>query len=825
MKMIRRRYLMSGIVQGVGFRPQVARVAGRWPVTGFVGNDDLRVFIEVQGDSTDLDGFIGDFLDDLPPLAKVLAIESTDIQVLPGESAFTIVQSRRESGARTLIPPDVATCRDCRADIADPENRRFGYAFTTCTNCGPRLSIIEDLPYDRPLTTMREFPMCPECAAEYSDPDDRRYHAQPISCYACGPHLWLVDANEVPAASPDPFAEDDPVPAELWDGSRGGRDLAAQEAVIAEFQHRIRAGQIVAVKGIGGFHLLCDAGNAQAVTRLRQRKHRDGKPFAVMVPDLAAARQIVQVSAAVAELLTGPEHPIVLLAKVSDSGADTGAAQECAPGLARLGVMLAYSPLHLRLLDGLGPVVATSGNFSSEPLCYENRQALARLTGIADAFVLHNRGIAVPVEDSVIQLDSAVANTVFIRRSRGYAPSPVMLPAAKHGAGVPGTKGAVVLGVGGELKNTFCLVRDGMAFVSAHIGDMGSYESQVAFDAAMRQLLGMHREQPGIVVCDAHPNYATSAWAERYVNQERSKGREVQLYRLQHHRAHALSLLAENGEHRAVIAALDGTGYGEDGQVWGSEIFTCDLDVSNPLTADSMLQRTWHLPYFPLVGGDLAVKEPWRLAALLLDTLGVKVPTDSPFKEYLDSVAGATYKTVLEQAKQPRNPVLVDSVGRYFDAASALLGICEVATYEAEPAVLLQQAAQDYLSEAPDSAPVCTAGSGDSQNRVRDLIVSLVSANSTGSAAWAFHRGMAAIIADEMIAAAHAANIDAAGITGGSAVNTVLTGMIVERLRTAGLRVLGHRQVPPNDGGLSLGQAYYGALIAMSGISGEPDAP
>lgn len=863
----RREYLLRGVVQGVGFRPHVAVVASRYPIAGIVGNDDRQVFIETQGEPSVLDAFLDEVLTSLPPLARVISVSQRELPL--GEAdGFRIVASRHLPGVRTLIPPDVATCEDCLADMADPGNRRFGYAFTTCTNCGPRLTIIEDLPYDRPATTMKVFEMCPACVAEYTDPADRRYHAQPISCYGCGPRLWLEDAAGGPSTSSgndgetdsgnggaeeadsDPRQRHHPL-AEL-DEARGH-----QTAVITEAVHRLRDGQILAVKGIGGFHLMCDARNPEAVGRLRERKRRSGKPFAVMVADIAAAQHLAELSPDQLGQLTNPSRPI-LIAPMAPS---YDLAEQVAPGLSDVGLMLPYAPLHTLLLaDGLA-LVATSGNLSEEPLCFTNDDARARLAHLVDGFVMHDRDIHVPVEDSVMMALPG-SDALPIRRSRGHAPLPVLLPS---GAGGP-----VVLGVGGELKNTFALALDDLAFVSAHVGDMGSLAAQQAFEASVHQLLDIHRREPEVVVCDLHPGYATTGWAERYADAQ-----GIPLLRVQHHYAHALSLLAEYGiaSGPVVVAALDGTGYGSDGTIWGGEILTLGVDGASPAS----WERTWHVPGFSLVGGDRAIKHPWRIAQGLahswgLDLSGTPAATDAP---------DAERRLVASQLDSGTGVVSTSSAGRLFDAASAILGLCLDATYEAHAAMALERAATDWLrsSEAPTTswprsgeAPTtdwqrigetATTGwlrsgeaasrnphqpaagfetplrgsstsrgketgtstsrgeqTGTSVSRVdadcRGVFVELIesSGRSVGERAWRFHLDLAEVIANRLTDAATAAGTTTLGLTGGVAVNRLFSTAVVSTLTERGYTVLTHRVVPPTDGGLSLGQAWAGRLLA-----------
>ncbi|EEJ53224.1 carbamoyltransferase HypF [Mobiluncus mulieris 28-1] len=867
---VRRRWILTGIVQGVGFRPHVARVASRFGagLTGFCGNDSLSVFIEAQGELSVLRAFIAAVVDEAPPLSYVMRCQETTIDVVDSENEFRIVASRGGVGARTLIPPDVSLCAACLADIRDPGNRRYGYAFTTCTNCGPRLSIIEDLPYDRPQTTMRDFPLCAACAAEYRDPGDRRFHAQPISCYDCGPHLWLVAASELPTGLADPFSSQD-LGVDLVDGSRGGRSPAEQDAVLDAAAADLRSGKIVAVKGLGGFHLLVDATNETAVSRLRRRKHRDGKPLAVMVADFAAARALVDIDTPenpIAQLLLSPAHPIVLAVR---HGA--AIAPSVAPGLDNLGVMLAYTPLHLLLLERVGrPVVATSGNLSSEPLCYTNADALRRLGSIADTFLLHNRGIAVPVEDSVIMaapltLPSSLSlKTAFlpVRRSRGYVPLPFPLPEkpSRDPASQPcisvNQVNPVILGVGGELKNTFTLVRDGLAFTSAHLGDMGSLASQLAYEKAIGQLTKIHREHPTIVIRDLHPNYATTAWAERYVASARDSGRTLRLLALQHHRAHALSLLAETRVPRAIVIAVDGTGYGDDAKIWGSEVFLVDTSRV-AAQGEAGVPRLAHLPYFPLPGADLAVREPWRQAVALLRSLGLSA-TGLPLESRWCSSLGQTVLSQVDSGSSPWSCAL----GRYFDAVAALLGLCEISSHEAAAPVAVQTAARRWQAENPLAAaqivhsylfqlgsalsdgPVvaqwtaspppqtgvsCEAAASQSgigtvppaarelpmAGIITELVAGIKAGICPGELAFRFHVVVAKLFATTTCALAAEYECAAAGITGGSALNSLLTELIGAAVKEHGLTWLTHQRIPANDGGLSLGQAFYGWLVTM----------
>ncbi len=774
---VRREYLLRGVVQGVGFRPHVANVASRHAITGLCGNDDLRVFIEAQGTAEVIDRFMAEVVDTLPPLARVISVTHRQLVPLSDETGFRIVASRHLAGVRTLIPPDVATCADCLADMADPLNRRYRYAFTTCTNCGPRLTIIEDLPYDRPATTMRAFPMCPACTREYSDPGDRRYHAQPISCYDCGPRLWL--------ARPGDSASVRPVP--------GPAGPAEQETVIAEARRRLSEGEIVAVKGLGGFHLMCDARSAAAVRRLRERKGRSGKPFAVMVADLAGARGLAELSDEQLAVLASPARPIVIA--VMAAGYDL--ADEVAPGLSDVGVLLPYTPLHSLLVEPGMALVATSGNLAEEPLCYSNDDALSRLGGLVDSFLLHDREIHVPVEDSVVL--AVPGGVVPVRRSRGQAPLPVLLPGGD-------ADGQTVLAVGGEVKNTFALASGDMVFVSAHVGDMGSWASQSAFEASVAQLLGMHRRQPEVVVCDLHPGYATTGWAERYS----ATHPDVRLVRVQHHVAHALSLLAEHNidSGPVLVATLDGTGYGTDETIWGGELLLVgDSATRSPWS----WRRVWHVPTFPLVGGDRAVRQPWRSAQGLAHAWGLDI-SESPART---AAPPAELRLVASQLASGRPLTLTSSCGRLFDAAAAMLGICLDATYEAQAAMELERAASAFRPSALADLPA--------HSSLRDVFVDLLAhaERPIEERAWRFHQGLAVTVAEEMVRQAALAGATRVGVTGGVALNRVFTAALVGHLRTAGLDVLTHRVVPPNDGGLSLGQAWAGRLSVEAGDSGD----
>ncbi|MCL2316160.1 MAG: carbamoyltransferase HypF [Actinomycetia bacterium] len=750
---IRVRSVMRGIVQGVGFRPHVARTATGFAVTGFVGNDDESVFIEAQGAPAEVGAFLDTIVATLPALARVTAREDTPIGPLASEDAFTIVASRRAGGAVTLIPPDVAPCPDCLRELADPADRRYRYPFITCTNCGPRLSIITDVPYDRPATTMAGFPMCRACAAEYADPLDRRYHAQPISCFDCGPRLWLQRSSV----------------------HGDGAEIAGWDDAIAAARSLLANGAILAVKGIGGFTLFADARNPGAVEELRRRKHRPHKPFAVMAADAASAAAFAAFTPDQERALVSPQRPIVLCPQ----GPGYDLAPGVAPGLDDVGVMLPSAPLHVLLVAAGEVYVATSANTSGDPIVYRNEDALADLAGIVDAFLIHDRPIHVPVEDSVLM---AVGEETWpVRRSRGYAPLPVRL----------GADDRSVLAVGGELKNTFAITRDGNAFLSAHIGDMGSWACQQAFERSVAQLMATHRRTPEVVAADLHPQYATRAWAERYAD-----GHDVPLLGVQHHHAHALSLLAEHGlaGTPATCVVMDGTGYGTDETIWGGEILNVGAD---PLG----YERAWHLPLFDLPGGDSAVWHPWKTALALLFACGI----DSAGLPCALAAPPAERRLVESQLAHRVAVVATSSAGRVFDAVASLLAVRHDVTYEAQAAMELEAVARGCAHSEHTRATA-----EDVPALIATLVAGVRAGTPTACLARVFHAGLSGIVARAALAAMRTAGTQVVGLSGGVAQNRLLVADVRRELGHDAPKLIVHDVVPANDGGLSLGQALAG---------------
>jgi hydrogenase maturation protein HypF len=750
---VRRRLDITGLVQGVGFRPAVARIATRFGVSGHVYNDAGAVHCELQGAAADVEAVIEQIRHNGPPMAHIDGLRITAVPPRPSDRGFRIVESRAGDHERTLVPPDIAVCADCLRELRDPADRRYGHPFITCTNCGPRYTVITDLPYDRPATTMAGFPMCADCAAEYTDPADRRFHAQTIACRACGPRLW-------------------------WRGAELGAD-ALDNAVRA-----LRAGSVVAVKGIGGYHLACRADAGAAVERLRQRKVRPAKPFAIMVADLPTARTVVDVGEAAAAVLTSPAAPIVLAPRTG-----AGVVDAVAPGLDDLGVMLAYTPLHHLLFDRLGalPLVMTSANAGGSPIVYRDGD-LEWIDGTADGVLGHDRPIHVPCEDSVVTIGAG--QPVPIRRSRGYAPLPVAVPRTGSGP--------VILATGGDLKTTFCLMApDGQAHMSSHLGDMADPRTQASFEKSRDHLAHMTDRHPGVIACDLHPGYATTGWARR---------QHTRMVRVQHHHAHAVSLLAEHARLGTPIVAVtyDGTGYGSDGTIWGGEL----LAITDP----AEFTRVGHLAVFALPGGDGAARRPARIALDLLHRAGIDWdPELAPVAAVGDGRA-----VLAQQIPRGTGCVPTSSMGRLFDAVSSLLGVCQEVSYEGQAAVELEHIAR---RGRPDRRLEFGVDGGvlDPIPVIRGLVEGLRAGESPADLAVSFHIAVIRATAAAAGACARAAAIATVGLTGGVFVNRMLLNGLRNTLSDNGFDVLSHRILPCNDGGLALGQAVIAAAQVAAG--------
>jgi len=821
--LVRRRFEIQGRVQGVGFRPFVYRLAQDLALAGQVGNDDHGVFVEIEGSAQVVNLFHERLARELPPLAHLASLRSVDMP-LRGENAFTIAHSVATGTPSVEVTPDMATCDACLRELFDPGDRRHGYPFINCTDCGPRYSIIRAVPYDRHQTTMARFTMCPTCRAEYDDPLERRFHAQPNACPDCGPRVWLADERGCEL-------ERDPIP--------------ACAALLQE-------GKIVAIKGLGGFHLACRADLDQVVSRLRRRKRRETKPFALMVQSLDAARTIANVDGVAAELLEGPARPIVLLARKHSAKVS----REVAPGSPDLGLMLPYTPLHAVLLEACGdwPLVMTSGNASGEPLCSDNQAACEQLAGLADAFLFHDRDIERPIDDSVLlpgagaAADKIVAASetgaptpapkpgsatettgtetpafkpVILRRARGFVPDPILLDPPLAGS-------CAVLAVGGDLKATVCFAEGERAVLSEHLGDLENVAAYRNFMTAASRLKELLAIKPAIVACDLHPGYASTRYAQTL---------DLPVVPVQHHHAHIASCLVENEYSGPVIGvAADGTGYGTDGTIWGCEILRCDL-------ASSAFTRMGCLDPFPLLGGDAAARDTWRSAAgLLSTTLGSEWPQIAA--AHLRPVAGEALSLTAQRLAGSGTLPLTSSLGRLFDAVAFLLGLGEKNHHEAQAARALEAAAQtfegaieplpfrlvanrgesddDGRNEAAGTVPwridvgpairaLLAEGAGLSDRRDR----SIGSTETVGSVACAmaraFHATLVEALADCVERCAAPERIGTVALSGGCFANRLLLFGLAAKLEARGFHVLTHSRVPPGDGGIALGQAVIAA--------------
>jgi hydrogenase maturation protein HypF len=742
------RIRVEGVVQGVGFRPFVHRLATELGLDGFVRNDERGVVIEIEGDGAAVAGLLARLPADAPPLASVERI-ITEAMPAGGERGFTIAGS--SAGAPdALVPPDVAVCADCLRELFDPSDRRYRYPFINCTNCGPRFTIVRGVPYDRPLTTMAGFAMCPACEAEYHDPTDRRFHAQPNACPDCGPRLRLQGGS-------------DPVAPAV---TRGGSDPLTR-AVAA-----LRGGAIVAVKGIGGFHLACVAADEDAVARLRGRKHREEKPFALMAAEARAAGQLVSLGPVEAALLRGRDRPIVIAPR--RRGARV--ARAVAPRTPELGVMLPYSPLHHLLLRDVGePLVMTSGNVSDEPIAYRDDDALERLAPIADLVLVHDRPIQTRTDDSVLRV--ARGRPLPLRRSRGAVPSVLALP-------VPATPH--VLACGAELKSTFCLARGRRAWVGHHIGDLKNAETLSSFEEGVAHFERLFAVEPGIVAHDLHPDYLSTTYA--------LARQGVEHVAVQHHHAHLAACLAEHGETGPAVGAIfDGSGLGTDGTVWGGEILVGDLRG---------FERAGHLWPVPLPGGDQAVREPWRMACVWRMASGRD-------RGPLPGVEADRWRAVALLAETGVAAPATTSVGRLFDAVAALCGLRLNVSYEGQAAMELEAACD--TSERGAYPLEAVAGVLDARETIRAIDRDVSRGVGTGVIATRFHHALADATADDCTRLAADRGLDAVVLSGGAFQNRRLLERTADRLTGTGLRVLVPERLPPNDGGISLGQAAVAA--------------
>jgi hydrogenase maturation protein HypF len=762
---IRTHVRVTGIVQGVGFRPFVYSLASGLGLGGLVGNDSDGVFAEVEGTPQAVAAFISALRTEAPPLASVDQITTAPLPP-NGTTTFAIVPSQSQGPLRALISADTATCDDCLAELADPANRRFGYPFINCTNCGPRFTIVTGVPYDRPLTTMAGFVMCALCAREYHDPANRRFHAQPTCCPDCGPRLWLAD---------DTGAE------------RPVHPLEAAAAVLAD-------GGVLAVKGLGGYHLAAAAGSEQAAAALRARKHREDKPFAVMAAGLDQARSLCAVDDVAAGLLTSRRRPIVLLPKLQGAAI----ADPVAPGNRYLGMMLPYTPLHHLLLAHTGqPIVLTSGNSSDEPIAYEDDDAALRLKGIADAFLTHDRPINIRADDSVVR--PFRGRDSIIRRSRGYAPEPLRVATRFR---------SHVLACGAELKNTFCLAKDDLAFVSQHIGDLENAETLRSFSEGIEHFCSLFEISPEVIAHDLHPDYLSTKYARDRVDAEPG----LELIGVQHHHAHIASCLADNGVgdpyERVIGVAFDGTGYGADGTIWGGEFLIAGL---------AGYSRAGHLAPVPMPGGAAAIRQPWRMAAVYLDA-AFPGGTDLPFA--VASRNEARWANVVAMARRGINAPFTSSAGRLFDAVAALLGVRDSVNYEGQAAIELEQLADPAepgaYRAAIETGEVLSIAGADLVGAVAEDIAAGVAREKIAAR---FHNGIAGLTADCCELLRQRTSLRTVALSGGVFQNLLLLQRLVGLLESRGFTVLTHSRVPCNDGGISLGQA----AVAAARPPGQPN--
>jgi hydrogenase maturation protein HypF len=791
----RRRILVQGIVQGVGFRPFVYGQAQRWGLVGFVCNDSRGVTIEIEGADSALDAFQRALYEQAPPLARIDSVAAESIPARH-EQAFTIIHSQQGAERQALISPDTATCDDCLRELFDPADRRYHYPFINCTNCGPRFTIVQDVPYDREKTTMRVFTMCPSCQAEYDDPANRRFHAQPNACPVCGPQVRFVEWNDlerVPgtratqASLPHPTSS--PAPTDVDPITVVARHLAS--------------GEILAIKGLGGYHLACDALNEEAVQRLRQSKHREAKPFALMALDREAARQLCDVNEGEAALLESYRRPIVLLARRPACPV----AAVVAPGCNTLGIMLPYTPLHHLLLRAFAEVseaarterpavlVMTSGNLSDEPIAYKDDDARERLSPLADGALTHNREIHMRCDDSVVRV--VAGDVQFFRRSRGYAPEPLPLATALP---LP------LLACGGHLKNTFCLGKGKRAFLSHHIGDLENLETLTSFREGIAHFQRLFDIYPEAIAYDLHPEYLATKYA---------LDSPISLkVGVQHHHAHIASVLAEHGLDGPVIGvAADGTGYGTDGAIWGCEVMAADL---------ATFERLAHLAYVPLPGGEQAVRQPWRVAAAYLalafgdDFFAV----DIPFVRQLDR---SKWRALAQMMARNINSPPASSLGRLFDAVAALLGLRREVLYEGQAAIeleVLAQSGQQGLSRegAVKPYPLSIEEQGeqspallDVRPTVRAIVDDIQQGVAAQQIALRFHVTIAELLATACLQVRESTGLDRVALSGGVFQNRLLLEYLLKRLEAIAFRVYINRRVPPNDGGLALGQLAVAA--------------
>ncbi|MGI9056387.1 MAG: carbamoyltransferase HypF [Pyrinomonadaceae bacterium] len=826
---------IKGIVQGVGFRPFVFALAAENSLKGRVLNNAVGVLVDVEGEDENVEQFINSIKTSPPPLSFIESVTQKNISEKANFQTFQILTSESNGNRFVPVSPDIATCADCLREMFDAGDRRYLYPFINCTNCGPRFTIIENIPYDRAQTTMRDFKMCAECLCEYENPLDRRFHAEPTCCPKCGPKVFLSE----PSAVADGLTQN----TRHSNGNSNTSITKLQPSATADgsdsikkTQELLQAGKIVAVKGIGGFHLVCDARNDAALQTLRERKGRVDKPFAVMCKSLETAKNLVEISESEEKFLTGKERPIVLLKK-----RESGLSELIAPGNHFLGVMLAYAPLHYLLFesDKKTPdvLVMTSGNFSNEPIVKDNDEALEKLAHLADAFLLHDREIYVPCDDSVIRIltakgaedakkEKVIQTQIYkvkkrlkeystndriskknfassapfavkssqilpIRRSRGYAPFPVKLP-----FDVPN-----ILAVGGELKAAFCLTREDYAFMSQHIGDMENLETLHSFERSFEQMKNLFQIEPEIIACDKHPGYLSSNWARKVAE----NSDKIKLVEVQHHRAHIASVMAENGlqqDEKVIGFAFDGTGFGDDGAIWGGEVFIGDY---------AHFERVAQLEYFPLSGGDAAIKKPYRVALGLLREAGIE------WNEHLDCVSFCTEterRVLAKQLENNLNTIPTSSFGRLFDAVASMANVRQKITYEAQAAIefeaLIDEEIRDFYHFDLTEGDILKI---NWKNLIREIEKDVSAEIPVSAISAKFHNAVANLILDLSRKMRERFALNRVALSGGCFQNVALLQKAIALLSENEFEVFTHEKVPPNDGGLALGQAVIASQL------------
>ena len=771
---ITRQIRVYGIVQGVGFRPTVSRHAMAWKVRGSVSNKGPYVEIFAQGNKESVEGFTCDIEEKPPKRAAILKLMWEAVEDAPEFSSFDIIESEKTKG-EIFVSPDIAICDECKEEMLDPGNRRYLHPFINCTCCGPRLTILDSLPYDRERTSMKEFPMCPSCSEEYHDPETRRYDAQPVCCNDCGPEVYII-----------------------------GKELKGKEA-ITYTRKMIASGGIVAIKGIGGFHLCCDATSEAAVSRLRTLKKRPAKPFAVMAHDLDAVKKICHVTKEQEKILTGHQKPILLLDKKEGQ---TGLCPSVAPGNPKVGIMLPYAPVQLLLFryddDITMPelLVMTSGNTSGAPICRDDKEAVEELSHLCDCILSHNRKIRIRADDSV--MDFYKNEPYMIRRSRGYAPLPSMISTSWKGQ---------VLAVGGELKNTFCIGVDNRFYPSSYVGDLEDLRTVKALKETIGRLETLLEVEPEVAVCDLHPRYNSTVVAEET---------GLLLLKVQHHYAHILSCMAENDcEEQVIGVSFDGTGYGTDGTIWGGELLLADYHG---------FQRMGSIRPFLQAGGDASAKEGWRIAvSLIRDVTGNREKT-LELVEKLSLCGKNECKVQLTMMERGINTVVSTSAGRLFDGVSAILGIRRVSSFEGEASMALEFAAEKWKKENQEQpekplSSECTVYDSEKEKRLilntaaltRYLLEKRLEGEETGFLAYEFHRLLGKLIVEACEKISETTGCKKAALSGGVFQNRLLLRIVDEGLTEKGITVLKHHLIPPNDGGIALGQAAYGMAYIQEG--------